>query len=147
MKSVCRGGRAESKAQHDRRMDGYAKVERRRRERKDAPLMVDSDGNKDVDAKDEKHPFEAEQLVEQLECEAGEAEKGERCCRHCHDHSVLGSLGLSVQRKGCRLRGAPRYAWTSPMARCRGLEYQDDVEHVAPESSTHTSNSRALATL
>ena len=65
---------AESEEEHDRRLEGYAEMERRRRERYDAPLLHDSDD--DEDEKDEKQQVEAEELVERLdECEDMEAEE------------------------------------------------------------------------
>ena len=69
--------KAESKAEHDRRLEGYAEMERKRRERYDASLMYDSDDDDEcVDEKDEKQQVEAELLVEQLdECEDREAEE------------------------------------------------------------------------
>ena len=69
--------KAESKEEHDRRLEGYAQMERKRRERYDASLMYDSDDDDEcVDEKDEKQQLEAELLVEQLdECEDMEAEE------------------------------------------------------------------------
>jgi hypothetical protein len=68
--------KAESKDEHDRRLEGYAEMERKRRERYEAPLMYESDEDEDVDEKDEKQQLEAELLVEQLEhCEDMEAEE------------------------------------------------------------------------
>ena len=70
--------KAESKDEHDRRLVGYAEMERRRRERYDAPLMYDSDGSEDEDEKEkeEQEQLMAEELVEQLEeCEDMEAEE------------------------------------------------------------------------
>ena len=62
--------KVESKEEHDRRLEGYAEMERRRRERYEAPLACDSDEDEDMDDKDEKRQMEAELLVEQLqECE------------------------------------------------------------------------------
>ena len=57
--------KAESKEEHDRRLEGYAEMERKRRERHDAPLVYDSDDSDDD--VDEKQQLQAEQLVEQLE--------------------------------------------------------------------------------
>jgi hypothetical protein len=57
--------KAESKEEHDRRLEGYAEMERKRRERYDAPLVYDSDDSDDD--VDEKQQLQAEQLVEQLE--------------------------------------------------------------------------------
>jgi hypothetical protein len=56
--------KAESKEEHDRRLEGYTKMEWMRRERYNAPLMVNSDD--DEDDRDEKQQLEAEQLSEQL---------------------------------------------------------------------------------
>jgi len=68
--------KAESKDEHDRRLEGYAEMERKRRERYEASLMYDSDEDEDMDEKDEKQQLEAEQMVEQLEeCEDMEAEE------------------------------------------------------------------------
>ena len=51
-------------------------MERKRRERYEAPLLYESDEDEDVDEKDEKQQLEAELLVEQLEhCEDMEAEE------------------------------------------------------------------------
>ena len=67
--------RAESKEEHDRRLEGYAEMERKRRERYEAPLLYDSDDDDDDDM-DEKREVEAERLIEQLEeCEDMEAEQ------------------------------------------------------------------------
>ena len=67
--------KAESKEEHDRRLEGYAEMERKRRERYEAPLMFDSDDDVDDDV-DEKQEVEAQRLVEQLEeCEDMEAEE------------------------------------------------------------------------
>ena len=67
--------KAESKEEHDRRLQDYAEMERKRRERYEAPLVYDSDDDDD-DEVDEKRELEAEQLVEQLEeCEDMEAEE------------------------------------------------------------------------
>jgi hypothetical protein len=66
--------KAESKDEHDRRLEGYARMERKRKERYDAPLMYNSD--RVEDEKDERRQLMAEQLVEQLdECEDMEAEE------------------------------------------------------------------------
>ena len=55
--------KAESKDEHDRRLEGYAEMERRRRERYEASLTYDSDDDNDDDA-DGKQQLEVEQLVE-----------------------------------------------------------------------------------
>lgn len=61
--------KGESKEEHDRRLEGYAEMERRAREKYDAPLAYDSD----EDEVDEKELLYAEQLVEQL-TEGGEVD-------------------------------------------------------------------------
>ena len=67
--------KAESKEEHDRRLQGYAEMERKRRERYEAPLVYDSDKDDDEEV-DEKRELEAEQLIEQLEeCEDMETEE------------------------------------------------------------------------
>ena len=67
--------KAESEEEHDRRLEGYAEMERKRRERYEAPLTYDSDEDGDEDEKDEKQQLMAEELVEQLEeCEDSEGE-------------------------------------------------------------------------
>ena len=67
--------KAESMEEHDRRLQGYAEMERKRRERYEAPLVYDSDDDDD-DEVDEKRELEAEQLVEQMEeCEDMEDEE------------------------------------------------------------------------
>ena len=71
--------KAESKEERDRRLEGYADMERKRRDRYEAPLMYESD--EDEEEKDEKQQSEAERLVEQLEeCEdsMGEDDKENR---------------------------------------------------------------------
>ena len=74
---ACVSGRtrkkAESKEEHDRRLEGYMEMERRRREQYEALLMYESDEDEEVE---EKQQLEAEQLVEQLEeCEDSEDEE------------------------------------------------------------------------
>ena len=65
--------KAESKEEHDRRLVGYAEMERKRRERYEASLTYDSDDDDvDMDAQDQKQQLEAEQLVE---CEDSEGEE------------------------------------------------------------------------
>ena len=60
--------RAESREEHDRRLEGYAEMERKRRQRYDAPLVYSSDTVEDE--KDEEQQLMAEDLVERLgECE------------------------------------------------------------------------------
>ena len=72
--SVRSRKKAESKEEHDRRLDSYAEMERKRRERYDASLLCDSD--EEDDEKDEKQQLIAEELVEQLdECVDMEAEQ------------------------------------------------------------------------
>ena len=62
-------GRSRKKA------ESYAQMERKRRERYEAPLVYESDDDEDDDM-DEKREVEAERLVEQLgECEDMEAEE------------------------------------------------------------------------
>jgi len=55
--------KAECKVDHDKRLAGYAEMERRRRERYEAPLVYESD----EDEKTEAQHTEIAQLVEQLE--------------------------------------------------------------------------------
>ena len=65
--------KAESKEEHDKRLQGYAEMERTRRQRYDAPVVYDSD--EDKDERDEKEQLMAEELVELLEeCEDVKAE-------------------------------------------------------------------------
>ena len=70
--------KAESKEEHKARLDGYERMERKRKERYDAPLMYERDEDEDGDEWDEKKLLEAERLVEQLqECEDTEADSDE----------------------------------------------------------------------
>jgi hypothetical protein len=65
--------KAESREEHDRRLQGYAEMERKRRARYDAPLRYNSDAVEDE--KDEKQQLMAEELTEKLEdCEDTEDE-------------------------------------------------------------------------
>ena len=57
--------KAESKEEHDRRLESYVEMERRRRERYDAPLEYESDDEEGM--RDEKQQVEAEQPIEELE--------------------------------------------------------------------------------
>jgi hypothetical protein len=67
--------KAECEEDHDRRLEGYAEMERKRRERYEAPLLCGSHEDEDMDERAEKQQLEAERLVECLEeCEDVEAE-------------------------------------------------------------------------